>query len=82
MSTQAARARPDPVMQPVRVPLAQPMAGCTVLVTADRRKSELAAALQRRGAQIRHAPALSMVPHADDVLLLAATRELIARLLE
>nr|WP_255622483.1 uroporphyrinogen-III synthase [Tessaracoccus sp. OS52] len=54
------------------------MAGCTVLLTADRRKSELAAALARRGAEIRHAPALSMVPHADDALLLAGTRELIA----
>ncbi|WP_413453095.1 uroporphyrinogen-III synthase [Georgenia phoenicis] len=55
------------------------MAGCTVLVTADRRKEELAAALARRGAEVRHAPALSMIPHVDDDRLLAATRELIAR---
>ncbi|WP_435738961.1 uroporphyrinogen-III synthase [Cellulosimicrobium sp. PMB13] len=53
------------------------MAGCTVLVTADRRKSELAAALQRRGAEVRHAPALSMIPHVDDEQLLAGTRSLI-----
>lgn len=53
------------------------MAGCTVLVTADRRKHELAAALERRGAQVRHAPALSMIPHADDDRLLAATTELL-----
>ena len=37
-----------------RPALGQVMAGCTVLVTADRRKSELAAALQRRGAEVRH----------------------------
>lgn len=60
-------------------PLGQVMAGCTVLVTADRRKHELASALERRGAQVRHAPALTMVPHADDERLLAATRDLIER---
>ena len=58
--------------------LGQVMAGCTVLVTAERRAAELAAALQRRGASIRHAPALSMIPHADDETLLARTNQLIA----
>ena len=58
-------------------PIAQTMAGCVVLVTADRRSAELGAALQRRGATIRHAPALSMVPHTDDARLIAATRELL-----
>ncbi|WP_420112306.1 uroporphyrinogen-III synthase [Pseudactinotalea sp.] len=53
------------------------MAGCTVLVTADRRKHELAAALERRGAVVRHAPALTMVPHADDERLLADTAALV-----
>ena len=62
-----------------RPALGQVMAGCTVLVTADRRKSELAAALQRRGAEVRHAPALSMIPHADDEQLLAGTRDLVER---
>jgi uroporphyrinogen-III synthase len=56
----------------------QVMAGCTVLVTADRRSSELGAALARRGATLRYAAALSMVPHTDDALLLAGTRRLIA----
>lgn len=60
-----------------RPALGQVMAGCTVLVTADRRKSELAAALQRRGAEVRHAPALSMIPHADDEQLLAGTHDLV-----
>jgi uroporphyrinogen-III synthase len=60
-----------------RPALGQVMAGCTVLVTADRRSGELAAALERRGARIRHAPALSMVPHVDDDTLVAATATLI-----
>lgn len=59
--------------------LAQTMAGCVVLVTAERRSAELGAALERRGATIRHAPALSMIPHQDDAELLRATRELVAR---
>ena len=59
-------------------PIAQTMAGCVVLVTADRRSAELGAALQRRGAVIRHAPALSMVPNEDDARLIAATREILA----
>ncbi|WP_425953685.1 uroporphyrinogen-III synthase [Xylanimonas sp. McL0601] len=59
-------------------PLAPVMAGATVLVTADRRSSELAAALERRGAVVRHAPALSIVPHVDDEALVTATRALLA----
>ncbi|MBO3083791.1 uroporphyrinogen-III synthase [Cellulomonas fengjieae] len=59
-------------------PIDQTLAGLVVLVTADRRSAELAAALGRRGAAIRHAPALSMVPHTDDATLLAGTRALLA----
>lgn len=57
--------------------LRQVMAGCTVLITADRRAGELAAALERRGATVRHAPSLSMVPNADEPALLEATRSLL-----
>ncbi|OJV57687.1 MAG: uroporphyrinogen-III synthase [Cellulomonas sp. 73-145] len=49
-----------------------------MLVTADRRAGELGGALQRRGATVRYAPALSMVPNDSDALLAAATRELLA----
>jgi uroporphyrinogen-III synthase len=56
----------------------QTLAGCTVLVTADRRSAELSAALTRRGATVRHAAALGMVPHTDDAALLTATRDLVA----
>ena len=57
--------------------LGQVMAGCVVLITADRRSGELASALTRRGASVRHAPALSIVPHEHDEELLAHTRELL-----
>jgi uroporphyrinogen-III synthase len=53
------------------------LAGCVVVVTADRRSAELAAALERRGAVVRHAPAMSIVPHAEDALLLRATAEIV-----
>lgn len=54
-----------------------PLAGFTVGVTAARRADELGALLQRRGAAVLHAPALRIVPLADDSELLATTKELI-----
>ncbi|MEV6396427.1 uroporphyrinogen-III synthase [Streptomyces sp. NPDC051907] len=54
-----------------------PLAGFTVGVTAARRADELIALLRRRGAAVLHAPALRIVPLADDTELLAATKELI-----
>ncbi|MBW5422986.1 uroporphyrinogen-III synthase [Streptomyces sp. BG9H] len=54
-----------------------PLAGFTVGVTAARRADELGTLLQRRGATVLHAPALRIVPLADDSELLAATKELI-----
>jgi uroporphyrinogen-III synthase len=56
-----------------------PLAGFTVGVTAARRADELTALLRRRGAAVRHAAALRIVPLADDAELLAATRRLIDR---
>lgn len=56
-----------------------PLAGFTVGVTAARRAEELGALLQRRGAAVLHAPALRIVPLADDRELLATTEDLIAR---
>ena len=57
--------------------LSQVMAGCVVLVTADRRSGELGSALARRGATVRHAPSLSIVPHEHDDQLLLDTKALI-----
>ncbi|MFF4008426.1 uroporphyrinogen-III synthase [Streptomyces sp. NPDC001717] len=54
-----------------------PLAGFTVGVTAARRADELIALLRRRGAAVVHAPALRIVPLADDSELLASTKELI-----
>ncbi|TXS36132.1 uroporphyrinogen-III synthase [Streptomyces sp. OR43] len=54
-----------------------PLAGFTVGVTAARRADELGTLLRRRGATVVHAPALRIVPLADDSELLAATKELL-----
>ncbi|MDK3258030.1 uroporphyrinogen-III synthase [Blastococcus capsensis] len=56
----------------------RPLAGYTVAVTAARRKEELGALLDRRGARVVHAPAIRIVPLADDSELLAATRRVLA----
>jgi uroporphyrinogen-III synthase len=53
------------------------LAGCTILLPVDRRSSELSAALERHGAVVRLAPALTIVPHIDDEALIARSRELI-----
>jgi uroporphyrinogen-III synthase len=57
---------------------AEPLAGFTVGVTAARRHEELSALLERRGARVVYAPAIRIVPLSDDVVLLAATRRLLA----
>jgi uroporphyrinogen-III synthase len=61
-----------------RPTLSAALDGCTIVIAVDRRSLELAAALERHGAHVRHAPALTIVPHIDDDALIAATRELIA----
>ncbi|MEV6567461.1 uroporphyrinogen-III synthase [Streptomyces kronopolitis] len=58
-------------------PAVRPLDGFTVGVTAARRAEELGTLLERRGAQVLHAPALRIVPLPDDTELLDATRELI-----
>lgn len=52
----------------------RPLLGCTVAVTADRRRDDLAALLRRRGARVLEAPTLKLVPLEDDAELRAATR--------
>ncbi|AWL38736.1 MULTISPECIES: uroporphyrinogen-III synthase [unclassified Streptomyces] len=56
-----------------------PLAGFTVGVTAARRAEELGTLLMRRGAAVLHAPALRIVPLADDSELRAATGELLGK---
>ena len=55
-----------------------PLAGFTVAVTAARRKEELSALLERRGARVVEAPAIRIVPTHSDEQLQAATRACIA----
>ena len=55
-----------------------PLAGYTVAVTAARRREELGALLARRGARVVYAPAIRIVPLADDAELVAATRAVLA----
>ena len=57
---------------------ALPLAGYTVAVTAARRKEELGALLDRRGARVVYAPAIRIVPLSDDTELVAATRAVLA----
>src|SRR3954466_12293743 len=66
---------PGPGIEPDVLPLA----GYTVAVTAARRKEELGALLDRRGARVVYAPAIRIVPLADDAELVAATRQVLGR---
>ncbi|TDC45979.1 uroporphyrinogen-III synthase [Actinomadura sp. KC345] len=52
----------------------EPLAGFAVGVTAARRHEELATLLERRGARVVLAPAIRLIPLADDAELLEATR--------
>jgi uroporphyrinogen-III synthase len=57
----------------------EPLSGFTVGVIADRRRDELAALLERRGARVVLAPAPRIVPPADDGELRAATLSIVDR---
>src|SRR5918997_2732037 len=56
---------------------AQALRGFRIGVTSDRRAEDLIAALERRGAQVLHAPALTIAPTEQDGSLVADTREVI-----
>ncbi|MFC7533345.1 uroporphyrinogen-III synthase [Actinoplanes sp. GCM10030250] len=49
------------------------LAGFTVAVTAERRRAEMEALLERRGARVISAPAITIIPLIDDDALHAAT---------
>lgn len=55
----------------------QPMAGTSVLLTAERRADQLSSLLCRRGAQTLLAPVLTLIPCSSDPDLIRATRELL-----
>ena len=54
------------------------LAGCRVLITAQRRADELGAALARRGAEVVQAPTLGVVGRIDEQGLVRRTQELVA----
>ena len=56
-----------------------PLAGFTVAVTAARRREELSALLERRGARVVSAPAIRIIPTGDDDELRAATETCITQ---
>lgn len=64
-------------MDESRTGLSGQLSGCRVVLTAQRKAEQFAAALERHGAEIVHAPTLSVIPNIDDPELLARTRALI-----
>lgn len=64
-------------MDSSRSEVAEPLCGFTVAVTAARRAEELVALLERRGATVVHAPAIRIVPLADDIELRRVTEHLV-----
>lgn len=58
------------------------LAGYTIGITAARRREELGAALERRGAKVVYGPAIQLVPLEDDTQLLEATKRCLAAPLE
>lgn len=56
-----------------QVPEDLPLLGRTIAVTAARRASEQRTLLERRGATVLHAPAMRMIPIAEDSLVREAT---------
>nr|WP_157357941.1 uroporphyrinogen-III synthase [Amycolatopsis nigrescens] len=54
------------------------LTGVTIGITAERRAEEFAAALERNGAAVRHAPTIRIVPLPDDTQLRAATDDVLA----
>lgn len=74
----------QPESEPTALPAAtqpsaaQPLRGFRIGVTAHRRADDLIEALQRRGAQVLHAPALKIAPVEDDDTLRAETAAVIA----
>ncbi|HPU12256.1 MAG TPA: uroporphyrinogen-III synthase [Aeromicrobium sp.] len=60
------------------IPAGPVLAGTRILVTAQRRSTDLASALVRRGGQVHVASTLGVESHIDEESLVARTQELIA----
>src|SRR5260221_3764507 len=65
----------EPRTEPTADPFAAaPLAGCVVAITADRRREEFTALLERRGARVIAAPTMRIEPMEDDSQLRLATQ--------
>ena len=71
-----AEAEPDAVAPAATTPPVTPLAGFTIGITAARRADEFEALLARRGAEVLHAPAIRIIPLADDAELERVTGEI------
>jgi uroporphyrinogen-III synthase len=86
--TALAPAEPAPAEPTQREPTAQaeeatdaaesPLEGFRIGVTSDRRSRDLIEALERRGAEVLHAPALKIAPVQEDIRLIEDTKAIIA----
>ena len=54
-----------------------PLSGFRIAVTSNRRSEELVEALERRGAEVTHAPLLKLAPLDDEAMLVEQTKRLI-----
>lgn len=69
----------EPVQADVRPDAVEsPLEGFRIGVTSDRRSGDLIDALERRGAEVLHAPALKIAPVQEDMRLIEDTRAIIA----
>src|SRR5438034_6921040 len=55
-----------------------PLEGFRIGVTSHRRSRDLIEALERRGAEVLHAPALKIAPVQEDIRLIEDTKAIIA----
>lgn len=69
----------EPVQADIRPDAGEsPLEGFRIGVTSDRRSGDLIDALERRGAEVLHAPALKIAPVQEDMRLIEDTRAIIA----
>ncbi|KRE87980.1 uroporphyrinogen-III synthase [Arthrobacter sp. Soil764] len=77
---QAEPTQPEPAPQADEATDAaeSPLEGFRIGVTSDRRSRDLIEALERRGAEVLHAPALKIAPVQEDIRLIEDTKAIIA----
>ena len=75
----AEQLRPEPPQAEEATDAAEsPLEGFRIGVTSDRRSRDLIEALERRGAEVLHAPALKIAPVQEDMRLIEDTKAIIA----